>query len=277
MNLSSLCRALRRYLPALRRRWRIVSEQRRILAEDSPGAREVSRDCWEASLADPREFYERCFRYFHLALDPELRMHREYFVQEGRGFGEDAFHVMWWLLFEEFRPEGFLEIGVYRGQTLSLAALLAGRQGRRCDVVGISPFSNAGDSVSAYSAQVDYLQDTLANFRHFGLADPKLVTAYSTDQLARAVISGGSWGCIYVDGNHDYEVAKADWELSAASVCHGGLIVLDDSGLSTGYKPPLFATGGHPGPSRVAAEINRREFDEILQVGHNRVFQKRAA
>ena len=82
---------------------------------------------------------------------------------------------------------------------------------------------------------------------------------------------------IYIDGNHDYPVARADWELCAAQLSPGGIIVLDDAGLGTAFRPPAFATGGHPGPSRLAQEIDRRAFAEILQVGHNRVFQKVAS
>jgi hypothetical protein len=50
--------------------------------------------------------------------------------------------------------------------------------------------------------------------------------------------------------------------------------VLDDSGLDSRYHPLVFATGGHPGPSKLAQEIHRSQFLELLQVGHNRVFQK---
>jgi hypothetical protein len=52
------------------------------------------------------------------------------------------------------------------------------------------------------------------------------------------------------------------------------VIVLDDSGLTTAYRPPLFATGGHPGPSRLASELDRSRFREVLQVGHNRAFER---
>ena len=84
------------------------------------------------------------------------------------------------------------------------------------------------------------------------------------------------WDIIYIDGNHDYDVVKADWALCSEAVAVGGLIVLDDSGLSTTYQPPAFATAGHPGPSKLAAEIDRSRYEEILQVGHNRVFRRLA-
>jgi predicted O-methyltransferase YrrM len=143
-----------------------------------------------------------------------------------------------------------------------------------CLVQGISPFSSAGDAVSQYRRDVDYHDDTLKNFARFNLSPPALLKAFSTDDSAKKLIASRAWSFIYIDGNHDYEIAHADWELCAAHLRPGGLIVLDDSGLTTKYAPPIFATGGHPGPSRLAQEIDRTRFREILQVGHNRVFQK---
>jgi hypothetical protein len=248
--------------------------QRRLLRGFAGPADEIVRNQWDDSLKNPTEFYGRCFHYFHTRLPEPLREHRAYFETGGRGFGEKAFHVMWFLLFREFSPESFLEIGVFRGQTLSLAALLACRFKRDCFTQGISPFSSAGDAVSKYRRDVDYHDDTLKNFAQFSLPAPALLKAYSTDETAEKLIASRAWAFVYIDGNHDYEIARRDWDLCAAHLQPGGLIVLDDSGLTTKYAPPVFATGGHPGPSRLAQEIDRMCFREILQVGHNRVFQK---
>lgn len=248
--------------------------KRTVLRQPRADVDDIKPSDWPGGLANPDEFYLRCFRYFHNRLPEELQRHRRYFSIARRGFGEEAFHTMWFLLFREFRPAQFLEIGVYRGQTLTLAALLQRRNGPAENVAGISPFEATGDSVSRYRGGLDYLADTLKHFEFFSLAKPTLLKACSTDKTAVEFIGSRSWDCIYIDGNHDYEIARADWQTCAASVRPGGLIVLDDSALHTSYHPPIFATGGHPGPSRVAAEINRSEFREILQVGHNRVFQK---
>lgn len=247
----------------------------KLLARDAITS--VDPEDFGASLRDPNAYYQRAFQDFHRVLPSELRAHRAYFQAERRGFGEDGFHTMWWRLIRRYRPARFLEIGVYRGQTISLVALIAKLEGLACEVTGISPFTSAGDSVSKYSAEVDYLEDTLAHFRHFNLPEPRLIRAYSTDPDALAVIAAGAWDCMYIDGNHDYDVVRADWTTCSRAVAPGGLIVLDDSGLTTTYKPPAFATGGHPGPSRVAAEIDRSMFQEILQVGHNRVFRRMGA
>lgn len=241
-------------------------------------AKAVEAACkhWPESLASSTEFYLDCFSYFHLRLPEELRAHRAYFTAKRRGFGEDAFHAMWTMLFERFAMREYLEIGVYRGQTLSLAALLQRRTGNAGTVAGISPFGAIGDSVSSYRDGIDYQADTLANFAYFRLPAPLLFKAYSTDPRAVEFIRGRAWDCIYIDGNHDYEIALADWRVCAESVKPGGVIVLDDAALTTRYDPPIFASKGHPGPSQVADEIDRSVFTEILQVGHNRVFQRRA-
>jgi len=270
MSIAGYLRSLRARL--LQRAW-----TRR--AKASP-VRTIERREWEGSLEDPTAFYRTAFNYYHTGLPEEFREHRRYFhnvPSNRRGFGEDAFHTLWYLLLEEFKPRQFLEIGVFRGQVISLAALWAKLRSQTCETHGVSPFSAAGDSVSTYRSDLDYLQDTLTNFDHFGLPHPDLCRAYSTDPEARAYICAREWDMIYIDGNHDYEVVKKDWSLCSAQLKVGGVVVLDDSGLTTSLMPPPFATRGHPGPSRLASEIDSAAFRQVLQVGHNRAFQKSAA
>lgn len=231
-------------------------------------------DGWKESLSYPTKYYLKCVSFFYRGLPVLLRDHREYFSKEGRGFGEDAFHVMWWMIFKELKPEKFLEIGVYRGQTLSLASLLQKHFAIQGSVTGISPFLSVGDTVSKYRTDVDYLNDTRVKFRKFELSSPILVKAYSTDREALAKIKSQLWDAIYIDGNHDYIVAKRDWEVCSENIRMGGVVILDDSALTTDFRPPAFATGGHPGPSQITQEIDASRFREILQVGHNRVFQR---
>ncbi len=57
---------------------------------------------------------------------PDLCRHRDHVEQNALGFGYRAFHWLWKLLVDampnRFR---FLEIGVYKGQVISLVGLLA--------------------------------------------------------------------------------------------------------------------------------------------------------
>jgi len=264
---------LRRFIVARLQSLRQRHAKQSVLGS-SAGVPDLSFERWPESLRDPTRFYIDCFRYFHSSLPSELQQHRHYFTKKKRGFGEDAFHVMWFLLFRQFRPDNFLEIGVYRGQVITLIALLAKLHQTTCDVYGVAPFSSSGDEVSKYPINVDYFKDTLANFEHFGLPSPSLLKAFSTDERALELISSRVWDMIYIDGNHDYAIAKKDWELCSKNVRQNGIIVFDDAGTSTSFDPPVFATRGHPGPARVAAEIDPGQFKEILQVGHNRVFQR---
>lgn len=218
--------------------------------------------------------YAYMHHYFNHLCPVALREHRKYFKSEGRGFGEDAFHAMWWLLLREFKPRNCLEIGVYRGQVISLWSLIATTLGFSCDVSGISPFTAAGDAVSEYRDDVDYQQDTIESFSRFGLSHPVLVGALSADPEAISHVLARKWDLIYIDGSHDFEVVLADYCLCRDRLHPGGLLVLDDASLGTAYRPPLFAFAGHPGPSRVAAEYAMKELNFLGAVGHNNVFRK---
>lgn len=209
----------------------------------------------------------------HLAPIP-VREHRKYFSQNMRGFGEGALHGMWWTIFQEFKPKLVLEIGVYRGQVVTLWGLSAKLLDLKCEVHGVSPFTPAGDKVSSYMDNLDYLQDTLNSSRYFDLPDPIFIKAYSTDVDAVNYIKSHKWDLIYIDGNHDYEVALADYKICRDSLADGGLLVMDDSSLYTDFKPPSFSFAGHPGPSRVVQEFAMKELRFIGGVGHNNVFIK---
>lgn len=209
----------------------------------------------------------------HLAPNP-IREHRKYFSQNMRGFGEDALHAMWWTLLREYKPKLALEIGVYRGQVVSLWGLIAKLSGYKCEVHGVSPFSPAGDQVSIYLSNLDYLQDTLSSNGHFDLPKLNFIKAYSTDATAVEYIKSRKWDLIYIDGNHDYEVALADYLLCKEALADGGLLVMDDSSLYTDFQPPRFSFAGHPGPSRVVQERAMKEMRFLGGVGHNNVFQK---
>lgn len=228
----------------------------------------------------PKEYQSRneeydIFHAFFAEVAPHwLKEHRRYFSMGGRGFGEDAFHAMWFALFRDFQPKFALEIGVYRGQVLSLWAVLSYNFGLSTEVHGISPFSSAGDSVSTYDANIDYYSDTVENIRMFAGRDVLLHKGYSTDPGMVEVIRSRAWDVIYIDGNHDYAVVRQDFENCRNAVRHGGIIVFDDASLFNGYKPSSNSSAGHPGPSKVADEIDSREFLEIARVGHNRAFRR---
>ena len=145
----------------------------------------------------------------------------------------------------------------------------------RCEIHGISPFTSAGDEVSVYISNINYYEDVINNFNHFSLSLPKLHKGFSTDAKMLDVINSKEWDTIYIDGSHDYDVVKSDFDICSSMLSSNGIIILDDSAFYTGFKPPIYSSVGHPGPSRLADEIDGDVFKEILSVGHNRVFKKK--
>lgn len=223
---------------------------------------------------DRNKLYAYMHHYYSQVAPAILRDHRVYFKNNRRGFGEDAFHAMWYLLLREYRPHMCLEIGVYRGQVISLWKIISKLLKFPCAVYGISPFTPAGDDVSIYLDNIDYMQDTINNHNAFGLPQPELLKALSTDEKALSFIGSHSWNLIYIDGSHDYEVALADYLVCRDKLADGGLLIMDDSSLYTDYRPPVFAFAGHPGPSKVMQDMAMKEMIYLGAVGHNNIFMK---
>jgi len=218
--------------------------------------------------------YDNLERFFFENLPWQFIRHRNYFNKNNRGFGEDAFHSMWYLLFTEFKPKNCLEIGVYRGQVLTLWGLLSKHLNLQCNIAGISPFSSAGDTVSNYLSNIDYLADTMLNHKYFKLNQPQYCIEFSTSTLAHKFISQTKWDLIYIDGSHDYEIVKQDLDIAMCNIATNGLIVIDDSSLYFDYSPRSHSFAGHPGPSQVAKEYCTNYLSLLGGIGHNNIFRK---
>lgn len=236
---------------------------------------ELSFSCACQQFVNLDELYAYFHHYYHHRCPKIILEHREYIMREKKGFGEDAFHAMWWLLLNEYKPIKMLEIGVYRGQSISLWALINAQLNHRSEIHGISPFSPLGDSVSTYLKDLDYMEDVRETFRDWNLPAPVLVKALSTDAKAISHIESQEWDLIYIDGSHDRDIVLADYKLCSKMLAPGGLLVLDDASLNTNYHPPSFAFAGHPGPSFVAREHADKEMLFLGAVGHNNIYKKK--
>lgn len=224
------------------------------------------------------QIYDNLYQYFDYDLPISFLKHRHYFdqVSKGsyRGCGENPFHAMWFLLFKEFRPINCLEIGVYRGQTISLWALLSKYFDYSTNISAISPFAPVGDKVSTYEETLNYLDDTTENHHYFHLPPPEFCQALSTDDKATELIESKKWDLIYIDGGHDYDVVLHDIRCAIKNLSPNGLIVMDDSSLYFNFSSKSGRFKGHAGPSQVTKEmLDTHVLELIIGVGHNNILR----
>lgn len=224
------------------------------------------------------QIYDNLCKYFYYDLPGDFYQHRHFFDQIAkgsyRGCGENPFHAMWYLLFKEFKPIHCLEIGVYRGQTISLWGLLGTYFQYNARISAISPFAPVGDEVSIYEEKLDYLEDTIENHAHFDLPTPEFCRALSTDPRALDLISSKKWDLIYIDGGHDYDVVLQDTKQAIKNLSPNGLIVMDDSSLYFNFSARDGRFQGHEGPSLVAKEmLESHQLELVIGVGHNNILK----
>jgi hypothetical protein len=190
-----------------------------------------------------------------------------------RGFGLPAFHAAWLYILKTYKPKYLLEIGVYRGQTISLWQLIADKCDLDVEINGITPLINEGDEVSNY-LDIDYANDILIHFKKFRLNKPTICKGLSTDKHAIDFINSKKWDLIYIDGGHNFDVVLSDYYNSVSNLNKGGILCMDDSSL---YLDMSIAGihKGHPGPSKVLSDYAIQELEHLMTVGHNNFFIKR--
>lgn len=258
-------------------KWRSIGLITKLaqIVESRKFKRELTFEEFLDSDFSRNDIYRYFQKYFRVWAPGWIRDHRSYFAKNQRGFGEDAFHAAWFLVLQTFKPVKILEVGVYRGQAISLWALISSKLNLECEILGISPLNSSGDGVSNYLA-LDYMEDIKSNFKYFNLELVDLLPAFSTDSEALKTIRGGNWDLVYIDGSHDYEVVKSDFDAATAGLKRGGILVLDDSSMYTDfYLSTREAFRGHPGPSKVFSEINPTQYEFLFGVGHNNFLIKK--
>jgi len=246
------------------------------------------------------ESNDRVFAAYSIATaaDPLLASHRAHIDQHKLGFGDPAFHAMWQQLLAaahaRFGPVTALEIGVFKGQVVSLWSLLAKTHGWPLRVHGITPFEGQPlpgvkwwRSVQArlnpwfrerltsgdFYPEDDYAKIVRRHFEHHGLAfdDVRWVRGYSTDPAVLAAVRNDRFHVIYIDGGHTYAAASADVTNFAPSVERGGFLVMDDASYDL---PGTAFWKGYESVARACHLLPPLGFKNILNVGHNRIFEK---
>jgi predicted O-methyltransferase YrrM len=227
-----------------------------------------------------------------------LKRHRNWVEMNRWGYGDRAFHHMWRLLIEDlaarFSPIRALEIGVYKGQTISLWAWISVQRELAVEITAISPFKGNEKPAPrwlrglrkrldpAYRRAAregnlhpidDYLARTREIFAAFDLDfdNVNTIRGLSTDPSIIERVKEERFALVYIDGDHSEEVARADIATYGPLVEPGGYLVLDDAGF---FLPGTTFWKGIESVSRAADDIPSLGFKNVLNVGHNRIYRK---
>lgn len=227
-----------------------------------------------------------------------LREHRDYIEKNDLGFGERAFHYMWLIVIEkltkDFDEIKVLEIGVYKGQIISLWALIAKKLDLKIEITGITPlegnqkiqnklikkilnkvskkFRENNESGNFYQ-RIDYLETINSLFNKFDLNSNliNLIKGYSDDFKIIQETKDKKFHLIYIDGDHTLKGVTNDIINYSKLIVKNGLLVMDDSACNI---PGSIYWKGHQSVSDACEIIEDLGFVNILNIGHNRIFKK---
>lgn len=206
--------------------------------------------------------------------DEKLNAHRTFVENNIFGFGERAFPWLWHLVIKELPKQfTFLEIGVFKGQTLSLVQLLANMQKKKCTRYGITPLSTEGGVwESDYKRDIEFIHDQFKLKKDYHLLvglseDPAIIEQASKLQL----------DVLYIDGGHETRHITNDIDNYAHLVKPGGFMVIDD--CCNSFKMPFGFFQGIEAVTRVVdaklpPATMSDEWKFLFSVVHNRVYKK---
>jgi hypothetical protein len=228
-----------------------------------------------------------------------LREHRDWVERYDWGFGDRAHHYMWYLVLQHLKTHvknaRLLEIGVFKGQIISLWALLGRELGQDFTIHAVSPFEGNRPGrlrhlvkrtfSSTYRKQHnegnlyrhgDYLAFNKYIFSSFGLDFSQVVVhrGYSYDVKIKSEVTRYKYDVIYIDGDHSYEGCLNDIRSYAPLVKQEGFLVLDDASW---FLPGTLFFKGHEAVSKACEKVPELGFENVLNVGHNRIFMKKTA
>lgn len=239
----------------------------------------MEKPIWSTSISsltkawkDEEEFHREVNETFACLTNevPELKELRDWVEANVWGFGERSFYWMWKLLVDEM-PEyfNFMEIGVFRGQILTLIGLLA--KNKKHNRVAISPF----DSTDGYW-ESDYYADVMTLEQKFNPGGRPLIIfkGLSSDPNILKDLKDNKVNLLYIDGGHSEEVVKLDLENYTPLLIKGGYLVIDDSAVNLNLPNGYFR--GHESVTKAVEEFmkDNKDFTHLFNVVHNRVWKK---
>lgn len=98
-----------------------------------------------------------------------------------------------------------------------------------------------------------------------------MLKGFSSDPQILKETANNQFEIVYVDGDHTFKGALHDFQVFGAKVVKGGWLVADDAGCAL---PGTQFWKGHEAVSLAVECLPALGFKNILNVGHNRVFER---
>jgi hypothetical protein len=205
----------------------------------------------------------------------KLKAHRDFVESNAFGFGERSFGWLFKLIIDEMPEEfSFLEIGVFRGSSLSLVQLLADMSYRKVKRYGVSPMDTSDGHWDS-----DYFHDVYHIHWSLGLdTDYTIYHGSSTDKkIIKKAKSTEKYNILYIDGGHTKEVVDSDLLHYPDMIKSGGYLMIDDC-CNDMNQPWGFFQGIQPVTDAVLewekTDIGR-EFEFVFNVVHLKVYKRK--
>jgi len=209
-----------------------------------------------------------------------LKAHRDFIEESYRngviyGHGNRELQYMWKLIVDEMPSDfKFLEIGVYKGQIISLIQMLADKSNKNVSISAVTPLMDK--DFAAYN-RFPWIKQLYKQFE-LTLDNTKIFDGFSTDKKIIAGASEiGPYDAILIDGDHSYEGAKFDIENYDAMLKVGGYMVIDDASNHKNMNGlgDIQFKGIVEVSDAVRDTIEKNpNYKEVLTVTHNRIFKK---
>lgn len=208
----------------------------------------------------------------------ELKEHRDFIEYHQKelgiiyGHGDRSLPHFWKLLVDEMPKDfKFLEIGVYKGQILSLIQMLANSSSKNAKIYGVTPLYDP--DFAAYN-RLPFIEKLFAKF-NLTMENTTITDGLSqTPEIIEKVSESAPYDMVYVDGDHSYSVTVSDIENYGAMLKIGGFMVVDD--CNNNKKLPEGFYGGIYEVSLAVGDCleNNPNYQEILSCLHVRVWKK---
>jgi len=207
--------------------------------------------------------------------NPKLKAHRDFVEGNAHGFGERSFGWLYKLMVDEMPSEfKFLEIGIFRGSTLSLFKLLADTAKKKVKRYGVSPMDSSDGHWES-----DYFLDVSLIHQQFNLKkDYTIYHGSSTDtKIIEKAINTEPYDILYIDGSHKYEDVVSDLYYYPSLVKSGGFLLIDDAANRLHMQFGYFQ--GIQSVSDALYEWEQtdigKEFEFVFNVVHNMLYRRK--